>query len=163
MNKMFTIISAVALTGVAALADHCHPEHAAKPAGNAPPAEKQVYGHYLLIQSALAGDSLKGVPEAAATIAKLARSESKLPAAIADHAEKVGKATDLAVARAAFKGLSDALIGYRKADRALAEQFYVVHCPMAFDNQGASWLQATKTVSNPYFGASMLRCGVIKN
>jgi hypothetical protein len=33
---------------------------------------------------------------------------------------------------------------------------------MAFDNQGAYWLQASETVANPYFGAEMLRCGAIK-
>jgi Cu(I)/Ag(I) efflux system membrane fusion protein len=161
--KITLIIVAVTLTGIAALANHCCPEHTAKPAVNTPPADRQVYGHYLLIQNALAGDSRNGVPEAANTIAKLARSESKLPAGIADAADKVGKAGDIKAARAAFKELSDALIAHLKTDKTLAEQFYVVHCPMAFNDSGASWLQATKTVSNPYFGASMLRCGVIKN
>jgi len=33
------------------------------------------------------------------------------------------------------------------------------HCPMAHDNTGADWLQLEPTVANPYFGASMLRCG----
>jgi Cu(I)/Ag(I) efflux system membrane fusion protein len=27
---------------------------------------------------------------------------------------------------------------------------------MAFENRGATWLQADDTVRNPYFGASML-------
>lgn len=35
----------------------------------------------------------------------------------------------------------------------------VFHCPMALDNAGASWLQGGETVENPYYGASMLRCG----
>ncbi len=35
-------------------------------------------------------------------------------------------------------------------------------CPMAFDNKGAFWLQESDTIANPYFGASMLRCGVIE-
>ena len=30
---------------------------------------------------------------------------------------------------------------------------------MALDNQGATWLQETAQTQNPYFGASMLRCG----
>jgi len=33
---------------------------------------------------------------------------------------------------------------------------------MAFDNRGAPWLQNFKQIDNPYFGASMLRCGEIK-
>ena len=38
---------------------------------------------------------------------------------------------------------------------------YEVYCPMAFDNQGAYWLQADQQVKNPYFGASMLSCGEV--
>ncbi|MCP4571079.1 MAG: efflux RND transporter periplasmic adaptor subunit [bacterium] len=33
------------------------------------------------------------------------------------------------------------------------------HCPMAFDDQGADWLQLVTETANPYFGDSMLRCG----
>ncbi|PKK89811.1 MAG: efflux transporter periplasmic adaptor subunit [Candidatus Wallbacteria bacterium HGW-Wallbacteria-1] len=34
-------------------------------------------------------------------------------------------------------------------------------CPMAFDNKGASWLQDSEMIANPYFGAMMLQCGEI--
>jgi Cu(I)/Ag(I) efflux system membrane fusion protein len=33
---------------------------------------------------------------------------------------------------------------------------------MAFDNAGAEWLQRGEQIDNPYFGASMLRCGEIR-
>jgi hypothetical protein len=33
---------------------------------------------------------------------------------------------------------------------------------MAFDNNGAYWLQTVDTVYNSFYGASMLRCGLIK-
>jgi len=36
---------------------------------------------------------------------------------------------------------------------------YRFHCPMALNDQGADWLQATPELANPYFGAAMLRCG----
>lgn len=36
-------------------------------------------------------------------------------------------------------------------------------CPMAFDFTGATWLQRDNTIANPYFGASMLRCGEIQH
>ena len=32
---------------------------------------------------------------------------------------------------------------------------------MAFDNRGAIWLQDTKDLWNPYFGASMPKCGEV--
>ncbi len=34
-----------------------------------------------------------------------------------------------------------------------------VHCPMALDGLGASWIQREGPVHNPYFGSAMLRCG----
>ena len=39
------------------------------------------------------------------------------------------------------------------------EDLLIMHCPMAFDDAGASWLQLSPKLANPYFGASMLRCG----
>jgi len=39
----------------------------------------------------------------------------------------------------------------------LTGQFVVVHCSMA----KGSWLQADRSVANPYYGASMLTCGEI--
>ena len=38
---------------------------------------------------------------------------------------------------------------------------YKMHCPMAFNNKGADWLQGDGEVRNPYYGASMLRCGEV--
>jgi Cu(I)/Ag(I) efflux system membrane fusion protein len=33
---------------------------------------------------------------------------------------------------------------------------------MAFDDKGADWLQLDEDILNPYFGASMLKCGEVK-
>ncbi len=35
---------------------------------------------------------------------------------------------------------------------------YRFHCPMAFNNKGAYWLQDNEDTKNPYFGSSMLIC-----
>ncbi len=40
-------------------------------------------------------------------------------------------------------------------------ELYLMHCPMAFDNKGASWISYRKEVLNPYFGDEMLNCGSI--
>lgn len=69
---------------------------------------------------------------------------------------------DIEKQRGAFETISSALIQ-------AADQFglggvasaHVVHCPMAFDNKGADWLQADKEVRNPYFGEAMLTCGSV--
>ncbi len=39
---------------------------------------------------------------------------------------------------------------------------YLNYCPMAFNNQGGYWLQDVEPISNPYFGAKMLKCGDMK-
>ena len=40
--------------------------------------------------------------------------------------------------------------------------FYILNCPMAFDNTGADWLQDNEETRNPYFGQVMLQCGGVK-
>jgi Cu(I)/Ag(I) efflux system membrane fusion protein len=74
--------------------------------------------------------------------------------------EQMGVAADLAGIREAFAPFSYAVA-------AAIERFgltgdvpvFQIKCPMAFGGQGATWLQADREVSNPYFGQAMLRCG----
>lgn len=62
--------------------------------------------------------------------------------------------------RAAYVQLNAALIPLITQNKeALGGTWDHVFCPMANDNKGAGWLQAPGEVSNPYYGASMLRCG----
>jgi Cu(I)/Ag(I) efflux system membrane fusion protein len=64
--------------------------------------------------------------------------------------------------RVAFQPLSDALVALTtRAGDPLGRDLRVVHCPMAFDDTGADWLQSGDTIANPYFGAEMLRCGEV--
>ena len=43
----------------------------------------------------------------------------------------------------------------------LDQTVFKAHCPMAFKDQGADWLQSGNDILNPYFGAKMLKCGEI--
>ena len=69
------------------------------------------------------------------------------------------KAKEIKTLRTAFKLFSDEI-------QVLAVQFgfgqqkkvYQLHCPMAFGNKGAIWLQQDDKTRNPYFGKSMLKC-----
>lgn len=54
--------------------------------------------------------------------------------------------------------MEHAIIGFGAGQVA---PLYRAHCPMAFANQGADWLQAEEAIANPYFGARMFRCGEI--
>ncbi len=50
----------------------------------------------------------------------------------------------------------------RRFGSVLQGPVYLIHCPMAFDNTGASWLQPDDKTLNPYFGDQMLRCGGVE-
>ena len=61
--------------------------------------------------------------------------------------------------RAAFSQISGEMEGLvQRFGAGPAGPVYRVHCPMAFGNQGAWWLQQTEEIRNPYFGATMLKC-----
>lgn len=70
--------------------------------------------------------------------------------------------TDIEKQRTAFLVLSTVLIQSADQFGLAGAPVQVVHCPMAFDNRGADWLQSGTDVRNPYFGASMPTCGAVK-
>lgn len=69
---------------------------------------------------------------------------------------------DLAEQRQQFEGISRSVIKLVKAFGSQNGQYYLQHCPMAFDDRGADWLSQNQEVRNPYFGAEMLTCGTVK-
>jgi hypothetical protein len=40
-------------------------------------------------------------------------------------------------------------------------QLYVDYCPMALNDEEATWVSSHKQISNPYFGKEMLSCGEV--
>ena len=125
---------------------------------------------YYKIHAALAGDTDKGVKAAAKELAKMAgkvKAVAKkvkgkhaehykgLPDKIQQAAKRVAAAKDLKAQREAFKKLSQPLAMWVTMSKPAGVN--VVFCSMA----KGSWLQKDKTIANPYYGASMLRCGEI--
>jgi len=106
---------------------------------------------YLLAQSALAGDNFTEARGAVRLLAQRADGELRKLASEAAATMTIG---DL---RQAFKPLSARMAGLERP-----EGIQLVFCPMADDNRGAHWLQKGDKVMNPYFGAGMLHCGVLK-
>ena len=72
------------------------------------------------------------------------------------------KASSIDEARKGFSNLSEAVLEMTELFGLNKEAVYNGYCPMAFGNQGAFWLSERKDITNPYFGASMLTCGEIK-
>ncbi len=78
--------------------------------------------------------------------------------------EHVQHMAELADARTVFEKVSKQIITlekhYLKSD---GINHYLAFCPMAFNNNGAYWIQKSDSIRNPYFGAKMLKCGEIKD
>ena len=108
--------------------------------------------HYVAAQEALAADDLDQAHQALQGLIQNANPTLK------PLAEKAARADDLAAVRVAFKPLSEEV---RKGQ--IPEGYVVAYCPMADGDKGAHWIQKDQPqIANPYFGASMLRCGVFK-
>ena len=108
--------------------------------------------HYVAAQEALAADDLDQARQALQGLVQSASPTLK------PLAEKAASAADIAAVRVAFKPLSEEV---RKGQ--IPEGYVVAYCPMADGDKGAHWVQKDQPqIANPYFGASMLRCGVFK-
>ncbi len=130
---------------------------------------------YLLLHEALASDNkdsaIRAAGEALKALTAVEMSllsgnahdvwmanSTKMKAAL----DKIKEAEGIEPMREEFEGLSNELI-------AIVGQFgvyhgktlYKINCPMVFNNRGADWLQTDKDTRNPYFGASMLKCGQV--
>ncbi len=120
--------------------------------------------NYFAIQKALASDDLAAAKEKALSPAdEMAKSECALDgsdccAEVGESFDAIAEATDIAAARTAFQSLSNALIAQLESHGSETIA-YKMHCPMAFDGKGADWLQDSKDLRNPYYGAMMLTCG----
>ncbi len=123
-------------------------------------ANRFIFEHYFAVHAALASDSAEKVPASAGLLAKALRADggNSLPTEFLAQVEALAQAKDLAGARKAFRPVSESLIKYVKSGKIAAGSFYEAYCPMA----KAHWLQSDKVVRNPYFGRSMLDCGVAK-
>ena len=117
---------------------------------------------YVNIQSALAADDLPAAKSAARELLSAAAKDPEHKA-ITDPANAIVSAPDIATARTSFLKVSQELIALvDKVGVAGTPDLFVAHCPMAFSGKGGDWLQTDKKINNPYYGASMLRCGSIK-
>lgn len=71
-------------------------------------------------------------------------------------------AQDLNGIRKSFVNISNTIVALAQNYKPVENILYIQECPMANDNQGASWLSQDADVMNPYFGESMLNCGEVK-
>jgi Cu(I)/Ag(I) efflux system membrane fusion protein len=133
---------------------------------------KPVYAAYLHAQESLAADDLGGFIQGSADL--------RTSLGFVEEAGLVGEplaawrraasrlrldqpVTTIEAARARFERMSEGIIAIqRRFGHRGSDEWQLAHCPMAFDNKGANWLQRGTQINNPYFGAAMLRCGEIR-
>lgn len=78
--------------------------------------------------------------------------------------DEILQAETLDEARSSFELLSASMIRVAHRFGTTGKvPVYRYHCPMAFDQKGADWLQGTSEIANPWFGSSMLKCGSLED
>lgn len=158
---MMTPKSFVATCVVALLMAACtKKEKATTDTASIPPNEalKTALTGYFAVKDALVADEATAAQAAAAA---LAASTGEYAGQLDRHLKAIAATSDIEVQRKEFESLSVALYEAAKAGGA-GMTVYKQYCPMAFNDQGAFWLSSEKKILNPYFGASMLRCGTVK-
>lgn len=119
-----------------------------------------VYDQYLKLSEALINTDAENAKIAANALEAGARTMDG-GNVIADNAAKISASSDVEAQRAAFENISNDLISKVKQAGLTSGEIYVEHCPMAFDDKGASWLSSNKDIRNPYFGDKMMSCGEV--
>ena len=88
---------------------------------------------------------------------------TRLSAILVSSSKKGAKTADIAATRGEFYELSKTMIElHDRFGHAGDLTIYLAFCPMARGNTGAYWIQESDTIFNSFYGASMLRCGTIK-
>ena len=109
--------------------------------------------HYISAQEALAADDFDKARTALQSLAQHA--DPKLKPLV----QKAAHSADIISVRTAFKPLSEKMI---KSE--IPDGYVQAYCPMADNDAGAHWIQRDQPrLMNPYFGATMLHCGVFKD
>ena len=65
--------------------------------------------------------------------------------------------------RKSFYTMSEQLYELMKAVQYNKTVVYQLHCPMAFDGDGANWLSNSTEIKNPYIPKKMMNCGSVKD
>ena len=135
----------------------------------------QLLSSYLDLQQQLAADNFEDARAETATIQPLAENViAELESSGFDQAASLaGRLTadiHLLIEGATLEEIRAAFYPFSQTLTSVVDTFgsnldtplYLQYCPMAFDNKGATWLATSEEISNPYYGAMMLRCGEVR-
>lgn len=120
----------------------------------------KIIASYLKLQTELAADNLQSAKDQVKVMMEITGHSGPLPELL--HTMLAADTLD-ALRKPHFDTLSTAMIEAVKGDsHAFEGDLYQMHCPMVYGATGADWIQASEDLKNPYFGATMLTCGEVK-
>ncbi len=127
---------------------------------------------YLEAQAQLANDDLDVARQSLSKLAervneatpegsrKALHAWQQVASKLVGHARHGASSSDAGDLRNAFEHLSAQLSELlRLFGNPLDTALQLAFCPMAFDSNGAEWVQRDGALQNPYYGQAMLRCG----
>ncbi|MDJ0764411.1 MAG: efflux RND transporter periplasmic adaptor subunit [Myxococcota bacterium] len=130
---------------------------------------------YLKLQTALAKDNFEGAKRHARQLGQITRSTTirrpnvatlrfrEMSQMIRQHSEQLWRSESIGVARVDFENISANIEKLLQTfGNPMAFPVRQAYCPMAFNDQGASWIQKSDVIANAYYGAEMLLCGEIR-
>lgn len=134
-----------------------------------------LFNDYIKLKDALVDDKGSNAQSAAktfeASLAKLDASELKdksvkeawedYQSTLKTSIAKISSSADIKKQRDEFIALSTAMTNGVQIF-GVNKTVYSQYCPMANNDKGAYWLSLEEEIKNPYYGASMLKCGEVK-
>lgn len=120
----------------------------------------EVYQHYIHLKTALVNDDNKEADNGAKMLEN-ALKDAGMTAEL-KLATVLSNAKDVKAKREQLTPLSNALANAFKKSKITSGSIYKQYCPMANDGKGGYWLASESKINNPYYGASMLKCGSVE-
>lgn len=114
------------------------------------------------LELATAADSLKVNEIKGDSLGVIKLTAQDYAGTISGSAKGLAGESNIEAKRKEFKMIADALYTLFQTVRYNEQKIYWIHCPMAFNNTGAYWINQDSTVRNPYFGEKMLTCGTVE-
>lgn len=131
--------------------------------------DNDLIGQYLRIKDALIATNAEEAANAAKSMKNILLNENDISVDLRKLnliIEEIINNNEIKDKRISFYELSKYLVKALKNKSIETNQgrdIYIQFCPMAMNNKGAIWLSTDYNVLNPYYGETMLKCGVVRD
>lgn len=131
--------------------------------------DNDLIGQYLRIKDALVATDAEEAANAAKNLKNILLNEKNILVDLRNLnliIEEIINNKEIKDKRISFYELSKYLVKALKNKSIETNQdqdIYIQFCPMAMNNKGAIWLSTDYHILNPYYGETMLKCGVVRD